>query len=131
MSKYDPYQQYNPYDYNPYGAPYQKVPSKGAAWAWLIFATIIALVDVYFWLPFARACAANNHNVLATIQAYPLGFAAFAGIAAVFFIFSVIANVKFSRCSKFWGRSFGGFLGKFLIFLEYLAYVGAVLLFFI
>ena len=101
-------------------------PKRTGAWVALIFASIIALVDVYFWLPFFRACQANNHNVLAAIQTNMKTFALFAGVAAVFFVFSTIANVKFSRAKRFWGGSFGGFLGRFIIILEYAAYAAAI-----
>jgi len=108
-----------------------KIPSKGGAWALLILASIIALVDVYFWLPFYRACQANGHNVVAAIQANMTQFALFAGLFAVFFLFSVFANIKFSKCKRFWGPGFGIFLGRFTILLEYAAYAFAVIALFI
>ena len=123
MSRYDYYDDYN--------SPYAKYPSKGGAWAWLIFASIIALVDVYFWLPVYRACQANGHDVLGAIKGDIKSFALFAGVFAVYFIFSVIANVKFSRCNKFWGVSFGRILGKIIIFLEYAVYAFSIVAFFI
>ena len=107
------------------------VPSKGGAWALLILASIVALVDVYFWLPFYRACQATNHNVLAAIQANVQQFALFAGLFAVFFLFTIFASVSFSRCRKFWGPGFGIFLGRFTILLEYAAYAFAIIALFI
>lgn len=108
-----------------------KVPSRGGAWALLIFASIIALADVYFWLPFYRACQAMDHNVLAAIKANVKTFALFAGVFAVFFLFSLLANIKFSRCKRFWGGGFGIFLGRLIILLEYAAYAFAVIALFI
>jgi len=108
-----------------------KLPSRAGAWGLLVFASIIAAVDVYFWLPFYRACQALNHNVLEAIKTNVQSFALFAGIAAVYFIFSIIANVKFSRCSRFFGPSFGGILGRLLILIEYAAYAFAIIALFI
>ena len=110
---------------------YDRIPSKGGAWALLIFASIIALVDVYFWLPFYRICQSLNHNVLEAIKTNVQTFAIFAGIAAAFFLFSLLANIKFSRCRRFWGPGFGIFLGRLIILLEYAAYAFAIIAFFI
>ena len=129
MNMYDPYNPYN--NYNPYDPRYEIMPSKGGAWGLLIFASIIALVDVYFWLPFYRACTANGHNVLAAIQADIKTFALFAGFFVVYLILSIVANVKFSKCSKFYGVSFGSIFARIIILLEYAAYAFAIICLFI
>ena len=108
-----------------------RVPSKAGAWALLILASIIALVDVYFWLPVYRACQAANHNVLEVIKSSTKAFALFAGLFAVFFIISVISNIKFNRCRRFWGPGFGIFLGRLTILLEYAAFAVSIIALFI
>ena len=125
MNMYDPYNPYNPYNsYNPYGV---KVPSKGGAWAVFIIASILAAVDLWFWLPVYHACTDNGHQVLAYIQGNVKDFALFAGFFAGFLLFSIIAFVKFCKCAKFWGVGFGTILGRIFILLEYAAYAFAIL----
>ena len=128
MNMYDPYNQFPVYV--PYFPETEEPPRRGTPWAFLIISSIIALVDVYFWLPFYRACQAYDHNIFKAMDEYTKAFAIFAGIALVFFVFSVITLISFAKIKKFWGRSFGNFLGKLILFLEYAAYVVAVLLFF-
>ena len=113
-------------DYDSYKMP----PTRTGAWVMLIFASIAALVDVYFWLPIYRACQAANHNVLSVVKSNTRATALFILVAFVFFFFSIIASIKFSKAGKFWGRSFGGFLGRLVILLEYAVYVFAILLLF-
>ena len=108
-----------------------KIPSKAGAWALLIFSSIIALVDVYFWLPFFRTCQAYDHNILLAIKDATKQFALFAGIAFVYFVFNTIANIKFSHCRKFWGPSFGNFVARVIIILEYAAYAFAIVALFV
>lgn len=108
-----------------------KVPSKAGAWALLIIASIIALVSVYFWLPVYRACQAANHNVLEVIKSSTKAFALYAGLFAVFFIISVISNIKFNRCRRYWGPGFGIFLGRLIILLEYAAFAVSIVALFI
>ena len=81
----------------------KKPPSRLSAWVILIFASIAALVDAMVWLPFYRVCQANGHNVLAAIKTNTKAFALFAGLAAVFFVFWIIANIKFSKAKRFRG----------------------------
>ena len=108
-----------------------KLPSRGAAWAVLIFAFIFATIDVYFWFLFYKACQATNHDVLVAIKNNSKTFALFAGFAVLYLIFSTIANVKLSRCKRFWGRGFGIFAGRFLILLSYFAYAAAIIFLFV
>ena len=104
----------------------EKIPGRTGAWIALILGSIVALASVFFWLPFWRQCQALDHNVMAAIQANMEKFAIYVSMAAIFLVFSIIASVKFSRAGKFWGPSFSGFLGRFIILLEYAAYAFSV-----
>ena len=108
-----------------------KVPSKAGAWVLLILALIAALIDVYFWLPVYRACQASNHNVMEVIKTHTKATALFIGVFAVYFLFSLLANIKFSRCRKYWGPGFGIVLGRIFILLSYAAYAIAIIALFI
>ena len=117
------------YDYD-YGFDYQEPPKKVGAWVFLILATIVALANVYFWLPFYRACQGLDHNVLQAIKDYTKVFALHIVFMAGFFVLSTVSNVKFSRAKRFYGRSAGGIIGRIIILLEYAIYVFSVVLLF-
>ena len=115
------------YDFD-YG--YEQPPRKAVAWVFLILATIVALVNVYFWLPFYRACQGLDHNVLQAIKSYTKVFALHVAFMGGYFILSTVANVKFSKAKKFYGRTAGGIIGRILILIEYVIYIFSVVLLF-
>ena len=114
-----------------YDRYYDDIPGKGAPWVLLILTSIIALVSAFFWLPFYRACQAYNHDVMKALKDYTVVAVKFGAFALAFFVFSIITNVKFSRCAKFYGPSFGNIFGRIIVFLEYATYAFAIIALFI
>lgn len=110
---------------------YGDIPGKVAPWVLLIIGTIIALVSAYFYIPFYRACQALDCNVKKAISDYTIVFVKFAATSGGYFFFSILANIKFSRCSRFWGPGFGNIFGRVLIYIEYALYAFAIVSLFI
>ena len=109
----------------------QVPPSKLGAWVMLILATIVALFDALVYIKFRGQLLANNRDFMVTLRAATWDTVLFIGLFIVFFFFSLVSNVKFSRYRRFWGFNFGGFLGRLIILGEYAAYVLAIVFLFV
>ena len=117
------------YDY----PDYQDYPQEktGGGWVFLILATMFLLGSLYPYLKLDTALTDANRDYLGVIKANPLIVALFGGLVLVWFIFTIASNIRFSKHKRVWGGSFGTFLGRFFIFLEYAAFALLIVFWFI
>ena len=109
---------------------YEIRKTKGG-WVFLILATIALLGCLYPWLKLNAAIKELDKNVLAAIKANALQFVLFCGLAVVWFIFTIVSNVRFSRRRRIFGFNFGSMLGRFFLLGEYAAFVILIVVWFI